>query len=152
RALRADRGRPRARRGARAQEARARRSGHAADARPALRRPARRNGAARRRADVPARARARTGGRAPADGRRRRRIVNITRETRARPLFDAPLVRRAVLDSFRKLDPRVQLKNPVMFVVWVGACLTSALAVQAAVGNGDAPFGFVLSVALWLWL
>jgi K+-transporting ATPase ATPase B chain len=62
------------------------------------------------------------------------------------------ILRAAVRGSFLKLDPRVQVRNPVMFVVWIGALLTSALAVQAAAGAGEAPFGFVLSVALWLWV
>ena len=77
--------------------------------------------------------------------------MNVTKETRARPLFDAEIVRRAVADSFRKLDPRVQVRNPVMFVVWSGALLTSALALQAVVGRGEAPFAFVAAIALWLW-
>src|SRR5262249_23399621 len=77
--------------------------------------------------------------------------MNATKETRARPLFDAPILRRAALDALRKLDPRVQVKNPVMFVVWIGALLTSALALEAALGNGEAPLGFVSAIALWLW-
>jgi K+-transporting ATPase ATPase B chain len=77
--------------------------------------------------------------------------MNATKRSRARPLFDAPLVRRAVLDSLGKLDPRVQVRNPVMFVVWVGALLTTLLSFQAAFGDGEAPFGFVLAIALWLW-
>ncbi|MBL8860840.1 MAG: potassium-transporting ATPase subunit KdpB [Planctomycetes bacterium] len=62
-----------------------------------------------------------------------------------------PILRGAILDSARKLDPRVQARNPVMFVVWIGAVLTSALGVQARLGSGEAGFGFVLSVASWLW-
>src|SRR5271165_6645872 len=49
----------------------------------------------------------------------------------ARPLFDPAIVRRAVVDSFRKLDPRHQVRNPVMFVVEVGSVLTTCLFVQA---------------------
>ena len=44
-----------------------------------------------------------------------------------------------MLDSFVKLDPRVQVKNPVMFVVWIGSILTSVLFVQAALGRGELP-------------
>jgi K+-transporting ATPase ATPase B chain len=69
----------------------------------------------------------------------------------ARPLFDLPIVGRAVLQSFRKLDPRHQLRNPVMFVVEVGSLLTTALFVQALAGHGEAPAGFILAVSLWLW-
>jgi len=69
----------------------------------------------------------------------------------ARPLFEPAIVRRAIVDSFRKLDPRHQVRNPVMFVVEVGSVLTSALFVQAIVGHGEAPAGFILAVSLWLW-
>src|SRR5262245_59660091 len=70
---------------------------------------------------------------------------------KARPLFDAPIVRRAIVRSFWKLDPRHQVKNPVMFVVEVGSVLTTALFMQALVGQGEAPAGFILAVSLWLW-
>jgi K+-transporting ATPase ATPase B chain len=78
--------------------------------------------------------------------------MNVTKLTRARPLFDGEIVRRAALDSLRKLDPRIQARNPVMFVVWIGALLTTLLAGEAALGSGEAPFGFVLAIAAWLWL
>ena len=70
---------------------------------------------------------------------------------KARPLFDPPIVRGAVLDALRKLDPRVQIRNPVMFVVVVTAVLTLALGIQALAGRGEAPAGFILSVSVWLW-
>jgi K+-transporting ATPase ATPase B chain len=69
----------------------------------------------------------------------------------ARPLLDPAIVRRAVVDSFRKLDPRHQVRNPVMFVVEVGSVLTTGLFIQALVGKGEAPAGFILAVSLWLW-
>jgi K+-transporting ATPase ATPase B chain len=69
----------------------------------------------------------------------------------ARPLFEPAIVRRAVVDAFKKLDPRHQVRNPVMFVVEVGSVLTTALFVQALVGHGEAPAGFILAVSLWLW-
>jgi potassium-transporting ATPase ATP-binding subunit len=69
----------------------------------------------------------------------------------ARPLFDPPILKRAAVDAFRKLDPRHQVKNPVMLVVEVGSVLTTALFVQALFGNGDASPGFILAVSLWLW-
>ena len=65
--------------------------------------------------------------------------------------FDWPLVGAAVLDSFRKLNPRTQLRNPVMFVVWVGAFLTLVLFVQALFGRGEASAGFTVAISLWLW-
>jgi K+-transporting ATPase ATPase B chain len=70
---------------------------------------------------------------------------------KARPLFDPPIVRRALIDSFIKLDPRRQVRNPVMFVVLVGAVLTTLLFIQALVGQGEAPAGFILAISLWLW-
>src|ERR1019366_3488429 len=69
----------------------------------------------------------------------------------ARSLFDGPIVRRAIVDSFRKLDPRHQFRNPVMFVVEVGSVLTTGLFFQALTGSGEASPGFILAVSLWLW-
>ncbi|MBX3622746.1 MAG: potassium-transporting ATPase subunit KdpB [Rhizobacter sp.] len=75
-------------------------------------------------------------------------------------MFDPALVRPAVIDAFRKLDPRVQWRNPVMFVVYVGSLLTTVLWALALGGKGAAPSaagglaesaGFVLAIALWLW-
>ncbi|HHW76803.1 MAG TPA: potassium-transporting ATPase subunit KdpB [Xanthomonadaceae bacterium] len=66
-------------------------------------------------------------------------------------LFDPTLVRPAIVDAFRKLDPRMQWRNPVMFVVYVGSLLTTVLWAQALGGQGEAPAGFILAVALWLW-
>ena len=60
-------------------------------------------------------------------------------------LFDPALLRPALLDAFRKLDPRVQVRNPVMFVVYVGSAFTTALAAAQ-------PTGFTGAVALWLWI
>ncbi|MBW8317410.1 MAG: potassium-transporting ATPase subunit KdpB [Hydrogenophaga sp.] len=60
------------------------------------------------------------------------------------PLFDPALMRPALIDAFRKLDPRVQRRNPVMFVVYVGSAFTTALAIAQ-------PEGFTIAVALWLW-
>jgi K+-transporting ATPase ATPase B chain len=61
------------------------------------------------------------------------------------------LYRRAALDAVLKLNPRRMLRNPVMFVVEVGSVLTTALWIQALAGQGEAPAGFVGTVALWLW-
>jgi K+-transporting ATPase ATPase B chain len=66
-------------------------------------------------------------------------------------LFDAAIVRGAVIDAFRKLDPRHQVRNPVMFVVEIGSVLTTALWLQALGGGGEAPARFILAVTLWLW-
>jgi K+-transporting ATPase ATPase B chain len=66
-------------------------------------------------------------------------------------MFDRTLVWPAIVDSVRKLDPRVQWRNPVMFVVYIGSILTTGLWVQALGGHGEAPAWFILNVAIWLW-
>src|SRR5712671_6509986 len=66
-------------------------------------------------------------------------------------LFDSALIVPAIADSFRKLSPKVQMRNPVMFVVYVGSILTTLLFVQALRGQGEAPTGFILAIAAWLW-
>jgi K+-transporting ATPase ATPase B chain len=71
--------------------------------------------------------------------------------TQARPLLDPAIMRRAAVDAFAKLNPRNQLRNPVMFVVFVCSILTTALGIQALGGHGEAPAGFVLAVSVWLW-
>ncbi|HEY6451508.1 MAG TPA: potassium-transporting ATPase subunit KdpB [Steroidobacteraceae bacterium] len=71
----------------------------------------------------------------------------------ARPLFDPPLVKQAIKDSFLKLAPWIQWRNPVMFVVLVGSVLISALwLIQLSGGLAqEGRPGFVLAIALWLW-
>ena len=74
----------------------------------------------------------------------------ISRGVRARPLFDPEIVKRATKESFRKLDPRMVAKNPVMFVVEVGAALTTIYVIKDAItGAGGLLFG--IQIALWLW-
>ncbi len=68
-----------------------------------------------------------------------------------RSLFDPSLVRAALFAAVRKLDPRHQLRNPVMMDVWVGSAFTTLLFLQAAFGKGEAPAGFILAISLWLW-
>ena len=66
-------------------------------------------------------------------------------------LFDRALLGPAILDSFRKLSPAVQIRNPVMFVVYVGSLLTSFLCIEAWRGGGEAPTGFIFAISAWLW-
>jgi potassium-transporting ATPase ATP-binding subunit len=66
--------------------------------------------------------------------------------------FDPAIVRRALWDSLKRLSPAYQLKNPVMFVVYVGSILTTILWIDALGGHGEAPSGFILAVTLWLWV
>src|SRR5262245_48923071 len=70
---------------------------------------------------------------------------------KARSLFDPTIVKQAIVDSFRKLTPRRQLRNPVMFVVYVGSILTTLLWAQAVTGRGEAPAWFIFWVSVWLW-
>ena len=70
---------------------------------------------------------------------------------RARSLFDTGIVKQAIVDSFRKLTFQRQVRNPVMFVVYVGSILTTLLWVQALVGRGEAPPWFIFWVSVWLW-
>ena len=69
---------------------------------------------------------------------------------RSRPLFDPEIVRRAVRASFAKLNPVTLLKNPVMFVVEVGAALTS-LFLFRNLATGGSGIVFQLQITLWLW-
>ncbi|HEY5581204.1 MAG TPA: potassium-transporting ATPase subunit KdpB [Rhodoferax sp.] len=66
-------------------------------------------------------------------------------------LFDPVLLKPAIKASFTKLSPRVQWRNPVMFVVYIGSILTTLLGLQALQGQSEAPVGFIFAVALWLW-
>ena len=67
------------------------------------------------------------------------------------PLFDSAILQTALVDSLRKLTPQQQLKNPVMFVVYVGSLLTTILFFHALFGQGEAPAGFILAITVWLW-
>src|SRR4026207_2284390 len=69
---------------------------------------------------------------------------------RARPLFDPAILKRAVTDSFIKLNPITLLKNPVIFVVETGAAVTTVFLVRD-IAMGAAEIGFPLQIALWLW-
>jgi potassium-transporting ATPase ATP-binding subunit len=66
-------------------------------------------------------------------------------------LLDPALLKPAIVASFTKLSPRVQWRNPVMFVVYIGSILTTLLGLQALQGQGEAPAGFIFAVAVWLW-
>jgi potassium-transporting ATPase ATP-binding subunit len=69
---------------------------------------------------------------------------------RARPLFDRELVGRAVKASFLKLNPFTLIKNPVMFVVEVGAALTTVFLIRDVI-KAASGIGFSLQIVLWLW-
>jgi K+-transporting ATPase ATPase B chain len=78
-------------------------------------------------------------------------VSHSRQDIQARPLFEPGIVRRAVFDSFRKLNPLHQLRNPVMFTVWICSAFTTGLWVQALAGHGEARATFILAIALWLW-
>jgi K+-transporting ATPase ATPase B chain len=74
-----------------------------------------------------------------------------------RSIFDPATLRAAIGPSFAKLDPRVQVRNPVMFVVEIGAAITTvAWLIQAfgggPLGGGNEPWWFTFTVSVWLWL
>jgi K+-transporting ATPase ATPase B chain len=74
----------------------------------------------------------------------------LSRGVRARPLFDSEILGRAIKESFVKLNPGMVVKNPVMFVVEVGAALTTVFVIKDAItGAGGLLFG--VQIALWLW-
>ena len=97
--------------------------------------------------------------------------MTLETRTKTRPLFDPPIVRRAAVDAFKKLNPRLQVRNPVMFIVLIGSVLTTVLAVLALLGQGEAAqvalnagaspeaaaqasrgsAGFIAAISLWLW-
>src|SRR6202044_3054020 len=67
-----------------------------------------------------------------------------------RSLFDSAILGPAISSSFQKLDPRLQFRNPVMFVCEVGALVTLIYAAyDTTAGNGR--FGFDIAISLWLW-
>jgi len=70
---------------------------------------------------------------------------------RKRPLFDPPIVQRAIRDAFRKLDPRHMVRNPVMFVVLIGSVWTTVLFFRDLPSAKSADSVFVGLVSIWLW-
>src|SRR6202030_3129654 len=66
-------------------------------------------------------------------------------------LFEPAIVRRAIADSFKKLNPRTQARNPVMFIVLIGSIWTSVLLFRDLPHATTADNVFVGTVAIWLW-
>jgi K+-transporting ATPase ATPase B chain len=71
--------------------------------------------------------------------------------SKARSLFDTAIVRPALVDSFYKLDPRREIRNPVMFTVYIGSILTTGLWIRSLNTAGDEPSWFIFGVSIWLW-
>jgi K+-transporting ATPase ATPase B chain len=83
--------------------------------------------------------------------------IPATHERQAISLFQRDIVVRALIDSVKKLDPRVQVRNPVMFVVEIGAVITTVTwLIQATggkpLGGGHEPAWYTFTIAFWLWL
>ena len=66
-------------------------------------------------------------------------------------MFDPTFVKPAITGALGKMHPMVQIKNPVMFVVYVGAILTTLLWGQALFATGEAPAWFIGAITIWLW-
>src|SRR6202047_2587220 len=77
-------------------------------------------------------------------------------QRRAISLFRRDIVNRALLDSLLKLDPRVQIRNPVMFVVEIGAVITTVTWLIQVFGGkalgGNDPGWYTFVISIWLWL
>lgn len=66
-------------------------------------------------------------------------------------LFDTTLAGPAIIDAFKKLNPRAQWRSPVMFVVYVASGITTLLYLQSIMGQGEASPGFILAITIGLW-
>jgi K+-transporting ATPase ATPase B chain len=77
----------------------------------------------------------------------------MSSKSKKRSLFEPTIVKKALWDSVRKLNPIYQIKNPVMFVVEVGSILTTLLFIHAVLtGKGEASPSFILQISIWLWI
>jgi hypothetical protein len=75
----------------------------------------------------------------------------MTIQTKKPTAYRREIYQRAIAESFIKLNPRLMVRNPVMFVVEVGSLLTTILWIQALLGQGEAPTSFIGVIVLWLW-
>ena len=77
----------------------------------------------------------------------------MSSKSKKRSLFEPTIVKKALWDSVRKLNPAYQIKNPVMFVVEIGSVLTTLLFLHAIItGKGEASPSFILQISIWLWI
>jgi high-affinity K+ transport system ATPase subunit B len=92
----------------------------------------------------------------PAPPSEPRKATSPRSERRAVSLFRPDIVRRALIDSLIKLDPRVQIRNPVMFVVEIGAVITTVTWLIQVFGGkalgGNDPAWYTFVISFWLWL
>ena len=74
----------------------------------------------------------------------------MTTKAKKQAIWNTQIVTRALIDSFKKLNPRIMMKNPVMFVVEVGSVITTILLIRDLMA-GTGGIGFALQITLWLW-
>lgn len=67
-------------------------------------------------------------------------------------LFDISIIGSAIIEAIKKIDPRHQIKNPVMFVVLISNLLATGLAIQAFLGKAEDSVSFILAITIWLWI
>jgi K+-transporting ATPase ATPase B chain len=67
------------------------------------------------------------------------------------PIWDGHIVKAAIRDAFIKLNPRDQLRNPVMFTVYIGSILATGLCIKAFFGTSEAPLPYMVAINVWLW-
>jgi K+-transporting ATPase ATPase B chain len=77
--------------------------------------------------------------------------MNFRDPQKKKSIYTAPLYRDALLEALKKFNPRKMVRNPVMFVVEVVSVLTTGFWVQALIGQGEEPAGFIGHISLWLW-
>ena len=75
----------------------------------------------------------------------------MSSRSKAHSLFDLAMIRRAIGDAFKKLDPRRQIRNPVMFTVYVGSILTTVIGLLGLFGQSEESSAFVFGISAWLW-
>ena len=75
----------------------------------------------------------------------------LERRPQERSLFDRAILGRAIADSLRKLDPRWQARNPVMFIVEIGALVTTLFLLRDLFAAGGKNAGFDFAITMWLW-
>jgi potassium-transporting ATPase ATP-binding subunit len=79
--------------------------------------------------------------------------MTMSSKSKKRSLFEPTIIKKALWDSVRKLNPAYQIKNPVMFVVEIGSVLTTLMFLHAIVtGKGEASPSFIFQIAVWLWI
>jgi len=67
-------------------------------------------------------------------------------------MFEPQFITPALWESLKRLSPRAQWRNPVMFVCYIGAIFTTLLFFQSVFGKGEAPAGYIVAVSVWLWI